>query len=104
MAVKKFPAGSPPSALSELKLLEEARCLATLNKIPNNHVLKIIGIVEQNRPGQMFLVTELAVHGDLHSFLLRDGRRISVLALIEMAKDVSQGMEYLQGVFLECRF
>lgn len=97
VAVKKFPAGSPPSALSELKLLEEARCLATLNKIPNNHVLRIIGIVEQNRPGQMFLVTELAAHGDLHSFLLRDGRRISVLALIEMAKDVSQGMEYLQS-------
>ncbi|XP_043925272.1 tyrosine-protein kinase ITK/TSK [Protopterus annectens] len=80
-------------AMSEEDFMEEAQVMM---KLSHNKLVLLYGICSQQSP--LYLISEFLEHGCLLDYLKNHKGRFSKLLLIEMCKDVCEGMAYLESV------
>lgn len=75
---------------SQSEIMKEAEIMASLD---HKHIVRLIGICEGT---EMMLVLELAELGPLHKYL-KTHRNMSVRNILELMKQVAEGMQFLES-------
>lgn len=88
VAIKMIKEGS----MSEDDFIEEAKVMM---KLRHPHLVQLYGVSTKQRP--IYIVTEFLSNGCLLSYLRETLKRPQPIQLLEMCKDVSEGMAYLES-------
>ncbi|KAG5851834.1 tyrosine-protein kinase BTK [Anguilla anguilla] len=88
VAIKMIKEGS----MSEDDFIEEAKVMM---KLRHENLVQLYGVSTKQRP--IYIVTEFLSNGCLLSYLREDLKHPSTILLLEMCKDVSEGMAYLES-------
>ncbi|MBN3272520.1 BTK kinase, partial [Polyodon spathula] len=88
VAIKMIKEGS----MSEDDFIEEAKVMM---KLCHPHLVQLYGVCTKQRP--IYIVTEFLSNGCLLSYLKETLKRPQPIQLLEMCKDVSEGMAYLES-------
>ena len=92
VAVKKLVSTWLDNKDMVLRFREE---INLMSKLHHPNVLMFIGAVMDPDAGNICLVTELCIHGDLYTFLQSPDTRMTWKRRLMMATDVARGMLYL---------
>lgn len=87
VAIKMIKEG----AMSEDDLIEEAKVMM---KLHHENLVQLYGVCTKQRP--IYIVTEFLPNGCLLTYLQNNVQHPSAVQLLEMCKDVSEGMDYLE--------
>ncbi|XP_041358012.1 focal adhesion kinase 1-like isoform X2 [Gigantopelta aegis] len=74
------------------KFLEEAYIMQQFN---HPHIVKLIGICSESRP--VWIVMELAKHGEMRAYLQNNKHRLDLVTLIMYAYQLSTALSYLES-------
>ncbi|KAG9349088.1 hypothetical protein JZ751_029408 [Albula glossodonta] len=88
VAIKMIKEGS----MSEDDFIEEAKVMM---KLRHENLVQLYGVCTKQRP--IYIVTEFLSNGCLLTYLREDLNHPSPVLLLEMCKDVSEGMAYLES-------
>uniref|UniRef100_A0AAR2JYJ2 Tyrosine-protein kinase n=1 Tax=Pygocentrus nattereri TaxID=42514 RepID=A0AAR2JYJ2_PYGNA len=88
VAIKMIKEGS----MSEDDFIEEAKVMM---KLRHENLVQLYGVCTKQRP--IYIVTEFLPNGCLLTYLREDLQHPSAVQLLEMCKDVSEGMAYLES-------
>ncbi|KAG7517791.1 tyrosine-protein kinase BTK [Solea senegalensis] len=88
VAIKMIKEGS----MSEDDFIEEARIMM---KLRHENLVQLYGVCTEQRP--IYIVTEYLSNGCLLSYLREGLKHPTAVQLLEMCKDVSEGMAYLES-------
>ncbi|KAM9470750.1 tyrosine-protein kinase BTK [Clarias gariepinus] len=88
VAIKMIKEGS----MSEDDFIEEAKVMM---KLHHENLVQLYGVCTKQRP--IYIVTEFLPNGCLLTYLRESLRHPSAVQLLEMCKDVSEGMAYLES-------
>ncbi|XP_030620766.1 tyrosine-protein kinase BTK isoform X3 [Chanos chanos] len=88
VAIKMIKEGS----MSEDDFIEEAKVMM---KLRHENLVQLYGVCTKQRP--IYIVTEFLSNGCLLSYLREVLEHPSAIVLLEMCKDVSEGMAYLES-------
>uniref|UniRef100_A0A4W4G4Z1 non-specific protein-tyrosine kinase n=1 Tax=Electrophorus electricus TaxID=8005 RepID=A0A4W4G4Z1_ELEEL len=88
VAIKMIKEGS----MSEDDFIEEAKVMM---KLRHENLVQLYGVCTKQRP--IYIVTEFLSNGCLLTYLRENLQHPSAVQLLEMCKDVSEGMAYLES-------
>ncbi|XP_028671753.1 tyrosine-protein kinase BTK isoform X1 [Erpetoichthys calabaricus] len=88
VAIKMIKEGS----MSEDDFIEEAKVMM---KLQHTNLVQLYGVCTKQRP--IFIVTEFLVNGCLLNYLQEMMKPVNLVYLLEMCRDISSGMEYLES-------
>ncbi|KAJ8255147.1 hypothetical protein GJAV_G00201480 [Gymnothorax javanicus] len=88
VAIKMIKEGS----MSEDDFIEEAKVMM---KLRHENLVQLYGVCTKQRP--IYIVTEFLSNGCLLNYIREDLKHPSPILLLEMCKDVSEGMAYLES-------
>ncbi|KAF4085509.1 hypothetical protein AMELA_G00095950 [Ameiurus melas] len=88
VAIKMIKEGS----MSEDDFIEEAKVMM---KLHHENLVQLYGVCTKQRP--IYIVTEFLPNGCLLTYLRESLRQPTAVQLLEMCKDVSEGMAYLES-------